>query len=63
MAQGKSPAVPLWDCVVPEKIQTSTTEGIGNSRGVGVGGGGWEGQRPRKMQRGRGLDNKITFRE
>ena len=22
-------------CVVPENVQTSTTEGIGNSRGVG----------------------------
>ena len=35
-------------CVVPENIQTSTTEGIGNSKGVGVrgpgnsrGDGGW----------------------
>ena len=24
--------------------------------------GGWGGQRPRKFQRGGGLDNKITFR-
>ena len=42
-------------CVVPENIQTSATEGIGNSRG-------WGGQRPRKFQRGGGLENKITFR-
>ena len=27
-------------CVVPENIHTPTTEGIGNSRGVGGGGGG-----------------------
>ena len=44
------------DCVVPENIQTYTTEGIGNSRRVGGG------QRPRKFQREGGLDNKITFR-
>ena len=25
-----------WKCVVPGNIQTPTTEGIGNSRGVGV---------------------------
>ena len=25
------------ECVVPENIQTSTTEGIGNARGVGGG--------------------------
>ena len=25
----------IVNCVVPENIQTSTTEGIGNSRGVG----------------------------
>ena len=24
-----------YNCVVPENIQTPTTEGIGNSRGVG----------------------------
>ena len=30
-------------CVVPENIQTPTTEGIGNSRGVGGGGGGVKG--------------------
>ena len=45
-------------CVVPENIQTPTTEGIGNSRGVGGGGGG---QRLRKFQKGGGLDHKITF--
>ena len=27
----------LKDCVVPENIHTPTTEGIGNSRGVGGG--------------------------
>ena len=26
------------ECLVPENIQTPTTEGIGNSRGVGGGG-------------------------
>ena len=41
-------------CVVPENIQTPTMEGIGNS-------GGWGGQRPRKIQKGGGLDHKITF--
>ena len=30
-------------CVVPENIQTPTTEGIGNSRGVGGEGGGVKG--------------------
>ena len=39
--------------MVPENIQTPTTEGIGNSRGGG--------QRPRKFQKGGGLDHKITF--
>ena len=41
--------------VVPDNIQTSTTEGIGNSRGVG-------GSEAQEFQRGVGLDNKITFR-
>ena len=41
-------------CVVPENIQTSTTEVIGNSRWVG----GLEAQ---EIPAG-GLDNKITFR-
>ena len=45
-------------CVqVPENIQTPTTEGIGNSREVGGGGG----QKPRKFQRGGAWNNKITF--
>ena len=38
--------------MVPENIQTPTTEGIRNSRGLG-----WGGQRPRKFQRGEGLDD------
>ena len=41
---------------VPENIQTPTMEGIGNSREVGGG------QRPRKFQRGGGLDNKSLSR-
>ena len=41
-------------CVIPENIHTSNTEGTGNSEGVG-------GQRPRKFQRGRGLDEKNHF--
>ena len=36
-------------CVVPENIHTPTTEGIGNSGGVG-------GQKPRKIQRRGGLN-------
>ena len=38
--------------VVPENIHTLTTEGIGNSRGVG-------GSSPRKFQRGWGVRGKI----
>ena len=41
-------------CVVPENIHTPTMEGIGNSRGVG-------GQKPRKFQRGGGVDGQINF--
>ena len=44
-------------CVVPENIHTPTTEGIGNSRGVGD-------QKPRKFQRGGGgggADGQINF--
>ena len=51
----------LCDCVVPENIHTPTTEGIGNSRGVGGGGGG---QRPRKFRRGGGgggFVSEFTF--
>ena len=49
----------LLYCVVPENIQTPTTEGIGNSRGVG-------GSEAQEIPEGRGvggggLDNKITF--
>ena len=43
-------------CVVPKNIHTPTTEGIGNSRGVG-GGGQW----PRKFQRGGGVNGWISF--
>ena len=43
------------DCVVPENIHTPTTEGIGNSRGVG--GGQWL----RKFQRGGGVNDWISF--
>ena len=43
-----------WHCVVPENIQTPTTEGIGNSRGVG-------GSEAQEIPEGRGLDHKITF--
>ena len=38
-------------CVVPENIHTPTTEGIGNSRGVG-----WGVHCPRKFQRGEGVN-------
>ena len=38
----------LAQCAVPENIHTPTTEGIGNSRGVGWGGGG-------------GTDGQINF--
>ena len=38
------------ECVVPENIHTSTTEGIENSEGEF--GWGWGVQRPRKFQRG-----------
>ena len=40
--------------MVPENIHTPTTEGIGNSRGVG-------GQWPRKFQRGGGVNGWISF--
>ena len=40
------------ECVVRENIHTLTTEGIGNSRGVG-------GQSPRKFQRGWGVRGEI----
>ena len=49
---------------LPENIHTPTTEGIGNSRGVGGGGGGGGGQKPRKFQRGGGggrVDGQIKF--
>ena len=36
------------DCVVPENIQTPTTEGIGNSRGVG-------GSEAQEIPEGRGV--------
>ena len=42
--------------VVPENSHTSITEGIGNSKAVGLGKGGV--QRPRKFQSGVGLDDK-----
>ena len=45
--------------MVPENIQTLTTEGFGIS--MGVGGGGMGGQRPRKFQRVGGLDDKNHF--
>ena len=41
-------------CVVPENIHTPTTEGIGNSRGVG-------GSKSQEIQEGRGVDSKINF--
>ena len=44
----------LANCVVPENIHTPTTEGIGNSEGVG-------GQRPRKFRRGEGVERSIWF--
>ena len=47
----------MMQCVVPENIHTPTTEGIGNSRGVGGGGG----KRPRKFRRGGGVVNEFTF--
>ena len=42
--------------VVPENSHTSITEGIGNSKAVGLGRGGV--QRHRKFQSGVGLDDK-----
>ena len=45
-------------CVVPENIHTPTTEGIGNSEGVG--GGGLRGP-GNNFQSGVGLDNKNHF--
>ena len=39
--------------MVPENIHTPTTEAIGNSKGVGD-------QRPRKLQRDRGLDGQFS---
>ena len=39
------------------KYPYPTTEGIGNSRGVGGGGGQW----PRKFQRGGGVNGWISF--
>ena len=44
----------LLHCVVPENIQTPTTEGIGNSEGAGD-------QWPRKFQRGGGFRGQIHF--
>ena len=41
--------------MVPENIHTPTTEGIGNSRGVGGG------QRPRKFRRGGGVVSEFMF--
>ena len=38
-------------CVVPENIQTPTTEGIGNSRGVG----GEGGSKAKEIPEGRGI--------
>ena len=42
-------------CVVPENIHTPTTEGIGNSRGVGGGGGSMAQEIP-EGRRGEWLD-------
>ena len=42
-------------CVVPENIHTPTTEGIGNSRGMG-------GQRPRNFRRGGGGGLLVNLR-
>ena len=47
----------MQQCLVPENIHTPTTEGNGNSGGVGGGGG----QRPRKFWRGGGLSGKLHF--
>ena len=43
--------------MVPENIHTPTTEGIGNTRGVG----GEGGQRPRKFWRGGGVVSEFMF--
>jgi len=50
--------VVLYKCVVPENIHTPTTEGIGNSGGVGGGG-----QKPRKIQRRGGVERINYFPE
>ena len=47
---------PEVKCVVPENIHTPTTEGIGNSGGVG-------GQKPRKIQRRGGVERINYFPE
>ena len=47
-----------YHCVVPENIHTPTTEGIGNSGGVG--GRGW-GSRAQEIPERRGVVSEITF--
>ena len=49
------PLVSYVHCVVPENIHIPTTEGIGNSEGLGGC------QRPRKFWRGGGLDSPFGF--
>lgn len=46
-------------CVVPESIHTPTTEGIGNSEGVWVGGGEYRGLGNSRVERGWTI--KIAF--
>ena len=41
-------------CLVPENIHTPTTEGIGNSEGVG-------GSKPQEITEGRGVGQSILF--
>ena len=45
------------ECVVPENIHTPTTEGIGNSEGVG----GGEGSKTQEIPVGRGIGQSILF--
>ena len=46
-------------CVVPESIHTPTTEGIGNSEGVGVGRGEYRGLGNSRVEQGWTIKNHF----